>query len=163
MVLEKTFESSVDCKEIKPVHPKGNQSWIFIVRTDVEAETPEALYSQHKQDRELTVAQIVNSSFPNSDLNWSSPCLSLDIWNLLGRYIWDLFSRLLSVLRSGRSPGGGHDNPLLYSHLENPRDRGAWWATVNTAAKSQTWLKRLRTQQPWERVEWLRSVSPAQL
>ena len=36
MVLEKTLESPLDCKEIQPVHPKGNQSWVFIGRTDVE-------------------------------------------------------------------------------------------------------------------------------
>ena len=40
VVLEKTLESPLDCKEMKPVHPKGNQSWIFIGRTDVEVETP---------------------------------------------------------------------------------------------------------------------------
>ena len=40
VVLEKTLESSLDCKDIQPVHPKGNQSWLFIGRTDVEAETP---------------------------------------------------------------------------------------------------------------------------
>ena len=40
MVLEKTLESPVDYKEIQPVHPKGNQSWVFIGRTDVKAETP---------------------------------------------------------------------------------------------------------------------------
>ena len=40
VVLEKTFESPLDCKKIQPVHPKGNQSWIFIRRTDAEAETP---------------------------------------------------------------------------------------------------------------------------
>ena len=40
LVLEKTPESPLDCKEIQPVHPKGNQSWIFIERTDAEAETP---------------------------------------------------------------------------------------------------------------------------
>ena len=40
MVLQKTLESPLDCKEIQPVHPKGNQSWIFIGRTDAEAETP---------------------------------------------------------------------------------------------------------------------------
>ena len=40
VVLEKTLESPLDIKEIKPVHPKGNQSWIFIGRTDAEAETP---------------------------------------------------------------------------------------------------------------------------
>ena len=39
VVVEKTIESPLDCKEIQPVHPKGNQSWIFIGRTDTEAET----------------------------------------------------------------------------------------------------------------------------
>ena len=40
VVLEKTLESPLDCKEIQPHHPKGNQSWVFIGRTDAEAETP---------------------------------------------------------------------------------------------------------------------------
>ena len=40
VLLEKTLESPLNCKEIQPVHPKGDQSWVFIVRTDVEAETP---------------------------------------------------------------------------------------------------------------------------
>ena len=40
VVLENTLDSPLNCKEVKPVHPKGNQSWIFIGRTDVEAETP---------------------------------------------------------------------------------------------------------------------------
>ena len=39
-MLEKTLESPLDCKEIQPVHPKGDQSWVLIGRTDVEAETP---------------------------------------------------------------------------------------------------------------------------
>ena len=43
-----------------------------------------------------------------------------------------------SILRLVRSPGGGHDNLLQYSCLENPLDRGAWWATVHGVAKSQT-------------------------
>ena len=41
----------------------------------------------------------------------------------------------------GSSPGGGHDNPLQYSCLENPMDRGAWWATIQRVTKSQTCLK----------------------
>ena len=40
VVLEKTLESPLDCKEIQPVHPKGSQSWVFIVRSDAKAETP---------------------------------------------------------------------------------------------------------------------------
>ena len=39
-MLEKTLESPLDCKEIQPVHPKGNQSWVFIGRMDTEAEAP---------------------------------------------------------------------------------------------------------------------------
>ena len=46
---------------------------------------------------------------------------------------------------SGRSPGGGHDNPLQYSCLENPMNRGAWWATVHRVAKKLTRLKWLST------------------
>ena len=40
MMLEKTLKSPLDCKEIQPVHPKGDQSWVFIGRTDAEAEAP---------------------------------------------------------------------------------------------------------------------------
>ena len=40
MVLEKILDSPLDCKEIQPVHPKGDQSWVYIGRTDAEAETP---------------------------------------------------------------------------------------------------------------------------
>ena len=40
MVLEKTLESTLDCKEVQPVHPKADQSWVFIGRTDVETEIP---------------------------------------------------------------------------------------------------------------------------
>ena len=49
------------------------------------------------------------------------------------------------ILGSGRSPGGGYDNLLQYSCLENPMDRGAWRATVQGFAKSQTQLKQLST------------------
>ena len=48
-----------------------------------------------------------------------------------------------SIPRSGRSPGEGHGNPLQYFCLENPMDKGAWWATVHGVAKSRTRLKRL--------------------
>ena len=50
---------------------------------------------------------------------------------------------------SGRSPGKGHGNPLQYSHLGNPMDRGAWQATVYGVAKSQTRLKQLSTMLLW--------------
>ena len=50
MVLEKTLESLLDCKEIQLVHPKGDQSWVFIGRTDAEAETP-VLWLPHVKNR----------------------------------------------------------------------------------------------------------------
>ena len=46
-----------------------------------------------------------------------------------------------SIPGSGRSSAGGHGNPLQYFGLENPMDRGAWWATAHRVAKSQTHLK----------------------
>ena len=51
-----------------------------------------------------------------------------------------------SITGSGRSPGEGNGNPLQYSCLVNPMDRGAWRATVHRVTQSQTWLKRLSTQ-----------------
>ena len=50
MVLEKTLESPLDCKEIQPIHFKGDQSWVFIGRTDAEAETP-VLWPPHQSLR----------------------------------------------------------------------------------------------------------------
>ena len=52
MVLEKTLESPLDCKEFQPVHPKGDQSWVFIGRTDAEAETP-VLWPPHGKDPDV--------------------------------------------------------------------------------------------------------------
>ena len=50
MVLEKTLESPLDCKEIQPVHSEGAQSWVFIGRTDAKAETP-VLWPPHAKSR----------------------------------------------------------------------------------------------------------------
>jgi len=50
-----------------------------------------------------------------------------------------------SFPRSGRSRGGGHGSPLWYPCLENPMDRGAWWAAVHRVTKCQTGMKRLST------------------
>ena len=49
------------------------------------------------------------------------------------------------IPRLGRSPGEGHGNPLQYSCLENPMDRGTWWATVHRVTKTQAQLKQLST------------------
>ena len=50
-----------------------------------------------------------------------------------------------SIPGLGRSPGGGHGNSLQYPCLQNPMDRGSWWAAIHTVTKSQTWLKQFST------------------
>ena len=60
-MLEKTLESPLDCKEIQPVNPKGNQSWIFIRRTDAEAEAPyfgHLLWRADSLEKPLMLGQI---------------------------------------------------------------------------------------------------------
>ena len=70
-----------------------------------------------------------------------------------------------SIPGLGRSPGGGHGNPLQYSCLENSTDKGAWWATVHRVTKSQTRLKRLsmhdvKSRTKWVKTQWQDVLSP---
>ena len=58
MVLEKTLESPLDCKEFQPVHPKGDQSWVFIGRTDAEAETPILMQGADSLEKTLMLGGI---------------------------------------------------------------------------------------------------------
>ena len=80
-------------------------------------------------------------------INWASFHVGLPPWlsskesTCNTEATWDMGS----VPLRGGSPGGGHGNPLQYSCLENPMDKGAWWATVHEVAKSRTGLKRLST------------------
>ena len=67
VVLEKTLESPLDCKEIQPVHPKGNQSWIFTGRTDAEAETP-VLWPPDVKSQLFTSALV--STNPDAGKDW---------------------------------------------------------------------------------------------
>ena len=68
----------------------------------------------------------VSKGFPGGSAGKESACNAGDMGFIPG---------------SGRSPGGGNSNPLQYSCLDNPMDRGAWWATVHGVTKSQTRLK----------------------
>ena len=96
VVLEKMLESPLDCKEIKPVDPKGNQSWIFIGRTDAEAETPNTLATWCE---ELTLWkrpwcwERLKAGGKGEGRGWdgwmaSLPCLWTWVWASSGCWWW---------------------------------------------------------------------------
>ena len=80
MVLEKTLETPLDCKEIQPVHPKGDQSWVFIGETDVEAET--GFYEDLQEFLELTPKKDV--LFITGD--WNAKVGSQEIPRVTGKF-----------------------------------------------------------------------------
>ena len=87
VVLEKTLESPLDCKEIQPVHPKGNQSWIFIGRTDADAEIPilwlpdaekwliwkdpDAGKDWRREEKGMTEDETLDDITDSMDMSWS--------------------------------------------------------------------------------------------
>ena len=70
MVLEKTLESPLDCKEIQPVHPKEDQSWVFIGRTNVEAETPILMGRADSLEKTLMLGKIEGKRRGQERMRW---------------------------------------------------------------------------------------------
>ena len=116
MVLEKTLESPLDCKEIQPVNPKRNQSWIFIGRTDAEAETP-ILWPPDLKN------WLIGKD-PDAGKNWRQEQKGVTEDEMV-----EWHHKL-----------NGHEFEQL---RELVMDREAWPAVVHGVAKSQIWLSNL--------------------
>ena len=187
VVLEKTLESPLDCKEIQPVHSEGDQSWVFIGRNDAKAETP-ILWPPHakswfigkgsdagrdwgQEEKGTTEDEMAGwhhwlyghefeqtlgvgdgqggleccdswghkESDTTERLNWTEHILGFPGGSDSTESAYNARD-LCSIPGSGRPYGEGNGNPLQYYSLGNPKDRGAWQATVHGVAQSWTWL-----------------------
>ena len=122
----RTLESPLDCKEIQPVHPKENQSWIFIGRTDAEAETPILWPPDLKESDTIEQLNWVGlTGLPGAQMVKNVPAM---------REIW-----VQSMGWEDQPEEGVATNSSILT-WRIPMGRGAWWGTVHGVTKSQTRL-----------------------
>ena len=106
VVLEKTLESPLDCKEIQPVHPKGDQSWIFIGRTDAEAETPIRWPPDVKNwfiGKDPDAGKDWGQEEKGNDRGWDGWMASLAVWTWVWVYSGSWWWTGLQFMRSQRT------------------------------------------------------------
>ena len=138
MAVEKTLESPLDCKEIQPVHPKGNQSWMFIVRTNVEAET--------------------SILWPPDVKNWlirGDPDAGKDWRPEKGSQRMRWFDVITYSMHMS-----------LSKFWELVMDRKTWHTAIHGVAKNQTWLRNwteLNMSSLWTLIPFKKSVKSHQL
>ena len=149
--VEKTLESPLDCKEIQPVHSKGDQPWDFFGRNDVKAETP-VLWPPHAKswllgkdsDAGRDWGQEEKRTTEDEMAGWHHWLDGLSLSELrelvMDREAWR--GEIHGVAKSRTWLRDWTDgNTLQYSWLGNPMDRvWAWWAAVHEVAKSRTQL-----------------------
>ena len=123
VVLEKTLESPLDCKEIQPIHPKGDRSWVFIGRTNVEAETP-ILWPPNSKSWLIW-------KDPDAGNDWGQEEKGTTEDEMVGWNHW------LNGHESGWTPGVGNG-------------WGAWCGAVHGVSKSQTWVSNWTELNRWE-------------
>ena len=120
VVLEKTLESPLDCKVIQPVHPKGDQSWVFIGRTDAEAETP-VLWPPHVKSwlvgKEPDAGRDCGQEEKSTDRRWDGWMVSPTRWT----WVW---------VNSGNCWWTGRPGVLRFMGLQS-RTRLSDWTELN--------------------------------
>ena len=119
MVLEKSLESPLDCKEIKPVNPKGSQSWIFIGRTDAEAETA-ILWS-------LDAKNWLIGKDPDAGKDWRQKDKGMTEDEMVGWHHWldrHEFEKALAV-------GNGQGNLAVLQSIRSQRVEHDWATELN--------------------------------
>ena len=120
VVLEKTLASLLDCKEIQPVHPKGDQSWVFIGRTDVEAETP-ILWPPHAKS-------WVIGKDPDAGRDWGQEEKGMTEDEMAGWYHWLDGREFGWILGVGDGQG---DLACCNSWVAKSRTRLSDWTELN--------------------------------